>query len=160
MYGIRRGQTRVNARYWVVHIKRNGTPYSKRFYDGKCGGESQAKAQARAWLREIMTRTKAFTNLDFHRQKRSNNTSGVPGVHFLTTQAQPLGVWQARIKIVGTPARHRTFSVKKYGERQAYRLALKARQEMLASIVEKPYLYAETARLFERRKARRSIGTA
>ena len=66
----------------------------------------------------------------------------------------------ARIKIVGDRARHRTFSVKKYGERQAYNLALKARQQMLAGVVEKPYLYAETARQFERHKARRRIGTA
>ena len=108
----------------------------------------------RAWLREVIARTKPLTKLDFHQQKRSNNTSGVPGVHFLTPAAKPHGIWQARIKIDGDRLRHRSFSVLKYGERRAYNLAVKARQEMLTGVDERPYLYSQTALRFEKRKAR------
>lgn len=72
-------------------------------------------------------------------QKRSNNTSGVPGVHFLTTTRQPLGYWQARIKTAGC-AIHRTFSVRKFGKRQAFRLAVAARDKLLDMIEDRPYI--------------------
>jgi hypothetical protein len=37
--------------------------------------------------------------LGFCQIERSDNTSGMPGVHLLTSIAQPKGFWQARIKL-------------------------------------------------------------
>ena len=34
-----------------------------------------------------------------HEQVRSNDTSGMPGVHFLKSDQQPQGIWQAIIKL-------------------------------------------------------------
>lgn len=48
---------------------------------------------------------------EFCQQKRSNNTSGVPGVHFLRLKNQPKGIWQARIKLADGRKIHKTFSV-------------------------------------------------
>lgn len=46
---------------------------------------------------------------EFCQQKRANNTSGVPGVHFLRPAKQPEGIWQARIRLPDGRKIHRTF---------------------------------------------------
>jgi hypothetical protein len=46
---------------------------------------------------EKLAQLKAFTLVEFHKQKGSNNVSSVPGVHFHKTPNQPLCFWQAMI---------------------------------------------------------------
>ena len=47
----------------------------------QCRRRRQAKAAAVAWRDEILSELQAFRLVEFHKQKRSNNVSGVPGVH-------------------------------------------------------------------------------
>lgn len=148
MYAIRRHRAAKNAWCWRVNFRRRGKYYSKTFYDLTCGGSKEAKAAAIAWRDEQLATIKALTLIEFHQQKRSNNLSGVPGVHFHKTPAQPLGFWQANIKTNDGKRAATSFSVRKYGEREAFRLAIAARSELLARVENRPYLaHPEAKRL-------------
>jgi hypothetical protein len=105
-----------------------------------CGGSKEAKALAIAWRDEQLRQLEALTLLDFHKQKRSNNVSGVPGVHFLKSARQPLGFWQAKIKPHNGRSKTKSFSVLLHGEREAFHLAVAARDELLGKVNNKPYL--------------------
>lgn len=83
MYAIRRHRAAIKAWCWRVRFSRRGVMYAKTFYDRACGGSKEAKAQAIAWRNERLAELKALTVLEFHKQKRSNNVSGVPGYIFI-----------------------------------------------------------------------------
>lgn len=147
MYALTRLQADKGAWYWGVHFRRNGQPHYRRFYDTKYGGNRAARKAAIAWRDERMAITPVLTMVQFCQQKRSHNTSGVPGVHFLTSPAQPQGYWQAKLKL-GGKARHKSFSVLKHGWQNAYEQAVAAREQMLAQAQaqDRPYLYDELAK--------------
>jgi hypothetical protein len=134
MYAIRRLRRKVNAWCWDVGFIRRGKPYHKVFFDGTYGGREIALAAAIHWRDKTLAECKTLTMREFHQQRRSNNTSGVPGVHFLTPRAAPQGIWQAKIKPNGGPAKHKTFSVSRFGYRKAFQLAVKARVAMVRAL--------------------------
>jgi len=124
-----------------VSFSRRRKAYFKKFYDTACGGSKKAKAKAVAWRDKRLAELNAFTILEFRQQKRAHNTSGVTGVHFHRTVKQPLGYWRATLRVQGTNRiAARVFSVGKFGYRNAFRLAVAARSEMLAGVENGPYL--------------------
>lgn len=110
MYAITRSRKAKNAWYWRVSFRRHGTDYFRTFYDRKHGGSSKALAAALAWRDRKLREARVLTLREFNMQRRSNNTSGVPGVHFLKSPRQPHGLWQARVKLPSGRKIHRTFS--------------------------------------------------
>jgi hypothetical protein len=146
MYAIHRHRAAINAWCWRVDFRRRGKAYSKSFYDIACGGSKKAKAAAVAWRDRKLAELKAFTLVEFHKQKRSNNVSGVPGVHFHKIPRQPLGFWQATISFHDGKRMAKSFSVRKFGRRRAFALAVAARSEMLAEVENRPYLYHSVAK--------------
>jgi hypothetical protein len=116
----------------VLHVRR--------FYDGKHGGSKKALAAAVAWRDALCHRLDVMTLRQFHEQKRSNNRSGVPGVHFLKTAAQPTGIWQALLKLPNGRRISKTFSIRKFGDDVAFRLAVAARATLLEVVQDRPYL--------------------
>jgi hypothetical protein len=126
--------------------------YSRTFHDLTCGGSREAKAQAIAWRDEQLRKLEPLTVVDFHKQKRSNNVSGVPGVHFLKSARQPLGFWQAKIKPHNGKSRTKSFSVLLHGEREAFHLAVAARDELLGKVENKPYLKHPVAKRIAEKK--------
>lgn len=157
MYAITRLKAALNAWYWGVHFRRRGTLYSKRFYDLKHGGLKKALIAAIAWRDRNVARVKVLTYLEFHQQKRSNNTSGVPGVHFLKPPGQPQGIWRARIKLTNGKKIHKTFSVRKFGNRAAFERAVVARSALLQLVQNRPYLKHESAKKIAARLRRRGL---
>jgi hypothetical protein len=123
-----------------VHFRRRGKLYSRRFYDQKHGGSRKALAAAIAWRDRSIARSAVLTLREFHQQKRSNNTSGVPGVHFLRPARQPRSIWQARIRLANGQKIHKTFSVNKYGKQRAFEKAVAARGQLLRLINDGPFL--------------------
>ena len=99
-----------------------------------------------AWRDQMMAMAEPLLMADFHAQKRSNNVSGVPGVHFHITKAQPHGFWQATIKIQNGTRNAKSFSVRKHGNDEAFRLAVEARNRMLELVKDQPYLYHPDAK--------------
>lgn len=146
MYAITRLKAARNAWYWVVHFRRRGTLYSKRFYDLKCGGSLPARAAAIAWRDEQIAHAEVLTLRDFHAQRRSNNTTGVPGVHLVKSASQPDGAWQAKITLPDGHKVHKSFSIRKFGYADAFDLAVKARTELLELVDDRPYLMHPVAK--------------
>lgn len=152
MYAIRRHRAAVNAWCWRVRFSRRGKMYSNSFYDLACGGAKEAKAMAIAWRDKQLAELDVLTVREFHTRRRSNNLSGVPGVHFHKTAAQPLGFWQATIRFHDGKRIAKSFSVRKFGDRDAYRLAVAARSKLLAMVVNRPYLHHPVAKRLSRLK--------
>lgn len=73
-------------------------------------------------------------------------------MHFHKSLAQPLGFWQANIKCNDGKRVAKSFSVRKYGEREAFHLAVAARANLLAQIKDRPYLYHTIAKQLSRLK--------
>ncbi len=151
MYAIRRHHATANSWCWRVRFSRRGTSYSKSFYDLTCGGSKEAKAQAVAWRDARLAEVEALTLLDLHKRTRSNNVSGVAGVHFHKTPRQPLGFWQAKIKVGYGKSATKSFSVRQYGGDEAYRLAVAARADMLAMVENRAFVHHPVARRLYRR---------
>jgi hypothetical protein len=98
-----------------VNFSRAGVHHARRFYDPMHGGNEAALAAAIAWRDDKLAEVKALSVLGFCQIERSNHTSGMPGVHFLTSIAQPKGFWQARIKLADGTTRTKSFSVLRHG---------------------------------------------
>jgi hypothetical protein len=146
MYAIRRVNRAITAWCWTFEFTRRGTLYTKHFFDGSHGGSKKALSAAIAWRDKKLAEIDILTIREFCQQKRSNNTSGVPGVHFLRSARQPLGLWQAKVTLRGGRKVHRSFSVLRFGEREAFRRAVAARAQLLLLIDDRPYLKHRTAR--------------
>jgi hypothetical protein len=148
MYAIRRIKRAINAWCWAVDFTSRGKPYSKKFHDLKHDGSKKALEAAIAWHDKKLAETNILTYREFRQQKRSNNTSGVPGVHFLAPAAMPEGIWQAKIKPRCGKAVHKTFSVRRFGYQEAFKRAVAARNAMLQMLEDRPYIKHPTARRF------------
>lgn len=117
-----------------------------------CGGSKQAKAKAVAWRDEQLANLPALNLVEFHAQRRSNNLSGMPGVHFHKSPRQPLGFWQAKIKVGDGKSTTKSFSVRQYGEREAFRLAVAARIELLEKVESRLFLHHPLAKRLSKKK--------
>ena len=146
MYAITRRRAAVAAWCWRVGFRRKGKLFTKTFYDLACGGSAEAEAMAIAWRDEKLAEAETMSMAEFHAQKRSNNVSGVPGVHFHKTTQQPLGFWQATIQFASKRRIAKSFSVRRHGNDEAFRLAVAARTKMLAIVQDQPYLYHPDAK--------------
>ncbi len=140
MYAVYRLRADKGAWYWGVNFSRRGKMHYKRFYDTKYGGSPAARKAAIAWRDEQLAVIPALTMVAFCQHRRSHNTSGVPGVHFLTSPSQPQGIWRAKRKL-GGKSRSKTFSVLKHGWQGAYELAVAAREQLLAVADDRLYLH-------------------
>lgn len=156
MYAIKRLQAGTGTWYWVVNFSRRGVHHYRRFYDPKHGGSDAARLAAIAWRDEKLAVAKVLGVLEFCQHKRSNNSSGVPGVHFLTPPVQPEGIWQAKLKLADGTRWTKTFSVRKHGYDRAYTLAVAARREMLRNAEDRPYVYDPLAKRFAALQAKQA----
>ena len=153
MYAVTRLKVAKNAWCWRINFRRRRKTYSRGFHDLKHGGSKKALAAALAWRDRQLKRAGVLSFREFHAHRRSNNTSGVAGVHFLTSAAQPRGTWQAKIKLPDGRKVTKSFSVRRFGERQAFRFAAAARARMLDLVGERLYLKHATAVKFAARSA-------
>lgn len=145
MYAIYHRQTGIGTWFWSVTFRRAGKEYRRNFPDIKHGGSAMAHEAAKAWREKQLATVAALTIVEFCKHQRSNNTSGVPGVHFLRPGRQPLGVWQARIKLEGK-SRHKSFSVLKHGYQRGFEMAVAAREDLLGEADDRLYLKSRTAK--------------
>jgi hypothetical protein len=58
-------------------------------------------------------------------------------------------MWQARLKLLDGRQPTRSSAVKKFGNEEAYRRAVAARQQLLELVADKPFLHSPTAWRFE-----------
>lgn len=124
---------------WQVAISR-GSPlrrYYKMFSDSRFFGDAEAAlAAAQAWRDAIEQRYPKQTRRDRFMRPGKNNVSGHCGVYRIVVPRRhgdpsdpPLDFWQAITPAWITPCRRRSFSVAKYGDEEAFRRAVAARQQ-------------------------------
>lgn len=158
LYAIYRLEDKPGNWCWRVCFRRRGKHYYKTFYDLKLGGSDKAFVAAMAWRDAQLALTPSLGKREFHEMVRSTNHSGVPGVQFIRPKNQPLGSWQARLKLPNGRERTRTFAVLKYGDEGAFALAVAARGEFLSDVENAPFLRSPAAMVFEARRVSEAAG--
>jgi len=115
---------------WQVRLQRRGVKYAKFFGDRVYGGPTRSLFVARKWRDQLLR------ELEESEQARicarsPRNRSGVVGVSkvTVTTNGSSYEFWQATWS--PSPGRRRCvkFSIRRYGDREAFRLAVIARED-------------------------------
>ena len=120
---------------WQVRMQRHRIKYAKFFSDRSHGSPARALAAAITWRDELHAE---LANLNQTRvcQKSKRNKSGVVGVskvRIISATGTVYHFWQATWTMSDGRRGRVRFSVKKHGDRGAFRLAVKARQQGIDS---------------------------
>lgn len=141
---------------YFVRAYRNRKVYSKLFSDRKCGGKTKAHKLAKAYLNELREHV---ANIPKEPRKRrivvsdSRNTTGELGVSRVTKKG-PNGTKHECYSVSWRPEpgvqKCTSFSIKKYGEKKAFKLAVAHRRKMMREI-HGPNHYRNVAKLKKER---------
>ena len=125
---------------WFVRGYKNGKTYSKLFSDLKCGGKRKAQKEARQFRDELYEKLAQIPTKPRGRRivyRDSRNTTGVLGV-CRTAKRSPNGTINECYSVSWRPApgeqKCTSFSIRKYGEKKAFKLAVAHRRKMLRDI--------------------------
>ena len=154
---------------WQVRVYRHGKTYSKLFSDRKFGGPEKAFEEAtryRESLREEVNALPASTPQRRLIRHNKSNSTGVVGIS-RTYKRDRRGVKHDVYAVSWNPepgvARGTSFSIKKYGEDTAFKLACKLRWEKMNEIYGERYpvpsyldLYKQKQQVDETSKSRRA----
>ncbi len=125
---------------WFVRGYKNRKTYPKLFSDLKCGGKRKAQQAARDFRDKLFVKlaqipTKPRGPRIVYRDVR--NTTGVLGV-CRTAKTSPNGTINECYSVSWRPApgeqKCTSFSIRKYGEKKAFKLAVAHRRKMLRQI--------------------------
>lgn len=156
---------------WQVRVYRYGKTFSRLFSDKKCGGLEQAFEAAVAYRRDLEEEVAEFPEAAPRRRlitRNKNNSSGVIGIS-RTFKQDRRGIRHEVYAVSWNPepgvAKGTSFSIKRYGEDTAFRLACKLRWEKMREIYGDRYdvgsyldLYRQKAEVDERAERRRRDG--
>ena len=119
-----------------ILINHNKEIIQEYFYFGANVSEAKARKNALARWREIRESIPVLTKRRFREVARRPTASGIAGVNRITTCSKGYwyDVWKATWTTRSGVRKSRQFSVNKYGEKKAKRLALEARREALDKI--------------------------
>lgn len=138
---------------WRVTIQRQTHIYREAFSDGQYGGCQQALEAAEAYRDAILHKHPPFSKPDYCAIVKKNNRSGISGLTRVDRWELRRGrrvrrlCWEVQWPIGNGRARHRKFSILKYGEEGALQKALAAREtamQALASQTFSPYEAAQS----------------
>ena len=140
--GISRIDNEVSHTHaWVVTIQRRGVIYRKHFSDRRYGSRSKAFAAAQSYRDELVAQHPPMSLREYLSIRKKNNRSGVVGVcRYCAFETRELPedrrrwFWVAAWSLPGGKRKRIKFSVSKYGEEQAFNMALKARREAIAKL--------------------------
>ncbi len=125
---------------WFVRGYRNGKTYSRLFSDMKCGGQDKALKQAREFRDGLYNKLDKIPKKPRARRvvfRDSRNTTGVLGV-CRTAKKGPNGTVHECYSVSWRPQpgvqKCTSFSIRKYGEKKAFELAVEHRRKMLKEI--------------------------
>ena len=138
MYGITRiDNERSRTHAWVVIIARKRKKYFGSFSDVTYHGKSKALAAAKRYRDAILAQYPPMTMKEFCSILKRNNRSGIPGVcRYVRSNknGEQACYWIARWSPEPRKTKQKKFSVKKYGEEDAFRLAFLARKKALKQV--------------------------
>ncbi len=121
---------------WYVRVYRNGKTYSKLYSDNKYGGKEKAlkyAEKAREMAQESIEKIpKKYTKRMVTKTKR--NKTGIVGVS-RTRKKNRSGKFSEYFQVTWTAdegvVKNRQWSIKKYGEREALKMAVMFRDEVM-----------------------------
>ncbi len=125
---------------WQVRVYRHGKTYSKLFSDRKHGGKEEAFEAAVAYRSELEEEVAAMPDAAPRRRlirRNKNNSTGVVGIS-RTYKRDRRGIKHEVYAVSWNPepgvARGTSFSIKRYGEDTAFRLACELRWTKMKEI--------------------------
>lgn len=141
-YGISRVDNEISRTHgWLVTIQRRGVIYRKHFSDGVFGGRQRSFDAAKGYRDEVIAKHRPFTLREYSNIVKKNNRSGVVGVcRYCASETRNLPeeqqrwFWVASWPLPSGQRKRVKFSVNKYGEEGAFKLALKARREAMRKL--------------------------
>lgn len=115
---------------WQVRLQRRGVKYAKYFGDRIHGGAGESLKVASDWRDDLLRKIEA-NELARICTRSTRNRSGVIGVSKVTvvTNGATYEFWQATWSPEVGRRRCVKFSIRRYGDREAFRLAVVAREE-------------------------------
>ena len=126
---------------WLVAIQRRSVIYRKHFSDRPYGSRTQAFTAAQRYRDEIVAKHPPMSLREYSSIVKKNNRSGVVGVcRYCAFETRELPedrrrwFWVAAWSLPGGKRIRVKFSVNKYGEQKAFKMALKARREAIAKL--------------------------
>ncbi len=139
----KRGISRIDSgstHGWFVRGYRNGKTYSKLYSDRKCGGKTKAHNLAKQYREELNEMLEAIPKKPRQRrivQSDARNTTGELGVS-RTVKMGPNGTKHECYSVSWRPEpgvqKCTSFSIKKYGEKKAFKLAVEHRRSKMREI--------------------------
>ena len=137
-YGITRmDHERSRTHAWRVTIQRRGKIHVGHFSDGVYGGRQKALAAAKKYRDKLVAKNPPLSRRQYCSILRKNNRSGLAGVSYHSELietghgAVERRFWIARLPLEPWRTKLVKFSVAKYGAEEAFRRAVKARQDAL-----------------------------
>jgi len=125
---------------WFVRGYHNGKTYSRLFSDRKCGGRETALEEARAYRDALYRRLEELPRKRRARRvvlRDVRNSTGVLGV-CRTTKHHPNGTVTECYSVSWRPEPGKqkctSYSIRKYGEKKAFQLAVALRRKMMKAI--------------------------
>lgn len=113
---------------WQVRLQRRGIKYAKFFADAPWGGPKESLIAARSWRDCLLERLESEDRARIC-QRSTRNSSGVVGVSKVSvvTNGVRYIFWQATWSPEPGKRKCVKFSIKRYGDSQAFELAVSAR---------------------------------
>ena len=136
MYGISRiDDARYRTYAWRVSLIRRGKRLVKNFSDKRYGSREESLAQAKIYRDQLVVEHPPISRKEFSNAKRRNNNSGVTGVYryakpyrLRNGTEKALWYWEATWPGDDGKSNSRSFSIARYGEFKARKLAMDARR--------------------------------
>lgn len=119
----------VGTQGWQVRLQRNTIRYSKFFSDRQYGNAALAKKAAQQWRDQLLETSNLAEQARICRTS-PRNRSGVIGVSkvTVTTNGASYQFWQATWSPQPGVRKTIKFSISRYGDQEAFRLAVIARE--------------------------------
>jgi hypothetical protein len=140
---------------WQVRVYRHGKTYSKLFSDRKCGSREKAFELAVAYRDQLEQSVQAMPGSEPKRrliQQNRNNATGVLGVS-RTFKRDRLGREHEVYAVSWNPepgqARGTSFSISKYGDETAFKMACRLRFQKMKEIHGERFPYGSYQELYE-----------
>jgi len=132
MRGISRiDQKEKRTHGFFVRLQRRGISHNAFFADQSCGGKRRALRAAQKYFRVLEKKYRPMTRKTWTELVRRKGKSGIIGVRRVVVKrpGEPRRVdWQAIWSPSPYALKRRSFSVRKFGERKAKALAIRARR--------------------------------
>lgn len=165
VYGISRVDNEASRTHgWLVTIQRRGVIYRRHFSDGTNGGKRKAFAAAKTYRDTVIEKHPPFSMKEYSSILKKNNRSGVVGVcRYCSSETRDLPpekqrwFWVASWPLPDGKRKRVKFSVKKYGEDKAFKMALKARRDAIKRL-DGSFDPGATRRKVDRRRVRNANG--